>query len=241
MTPEEIRKAEELANWDFIKDSTRPEEFRDHLARFVGGTTDRYARAKLEALLWADPATRDSIEALREFLCEFPAAEHAGEATAALEVQEKAAEAMRQAEENTRAETEAWARVAASTDLGEVQAFLRDWPDGAHAADAKRIQQLDTRRGMMKALVFFAVGLSMGLALTAWRSSAWARRNKRRAPIPTPGAAFAHPTRAVPALAAALFRVPLTPSRSYNVRYVTRHTGTPRDGWQHLHFVPPQR
>ena len=62
LTLEEIRKAEELANWDFIKDSTNAAEFRDHLARFAGGATDRYARKELEALLWADPATRSSIE-----------------------------------------------------------------------------------------------------------------------------------------------------------------------------------
>ena len=37
LTPEEIRKAEELANWDFIKDRQNPEDFRDHLARFAGG------------------------------------------------------------------------------------------------------------------------------------------------------------------------------------------------------------
>lgn len=61
LTPEEIRKAEELANWDFIKESTNAAEFRDHLARFEGGPTDR---KKLEGLLWADPATRASIEAL---------------------------------------------------------------------------------------------------------------------------------------------------------------------------------
>jgi WD40 repeat protein len=165
LTPEEIRKAEELANWDFIKESRRPEEFRDHLARFPGGTTDRYARTRLEALLWAVPATRASIEALRKFLDEFPAGEHAAAANAELDAQEKVAEEARQAEEMKRAETEAWARVAASADIAELQAFLRDWPDGAHAADATaRMRELRsgrlTRRGVMK-------GIGIGAAVTA--------------------------------------------------------------------------
>jgi hypothetical protein len=98
LTPEEIRKAEELANWDFIKERARPEEFRDHLARFAGGTTNRYARGKLEALLWADPATRASIEALRKFLGEFPVGEHAVEAKAVLDAKKKAVEEMQAAE-----------------------------------------------------------------------------------------------------------------------------------------------
>ncbi|MDX2263669.1 MAG: toll/interleukin-1 receptor domain-containing protein [Hyphomicrobiales bacterium] len=40
----EIRKAEELANWDFVKGKSDPAEFRDHLARFADGPTDRMAR-----------------------------------------------------------------------------------------------------------------------------------------------------------------------------------------------------
>ena len=36
LTPEEIRKAEELENWDFIKDSRSTDDFRDHIARFAG-------------------------------------------------------------------------------------------------------------------------------------------------------------------------------------------------------------
>jgi WD40 repeat protein len=166
LTAAEIRKAEELANWEFIKESARPDEFRDHLARFAGGTTDRYARRKLEALLWADPATQASIAALRKFLDEFPAGEHVAEAKAALDAQEKAAEEARQAEERKHAETEAWAGVAASADVAEIQAFLQDWPDGAHAADAKaRIWELRvsrfTRRGVMKG---FGIGAAVGAA-----------------------------------------------------------------------------
>jgi hypothetical protein len=34
LSPEHIAKAEELANWDFIKASENSEDFRDHLARF---------------------------------------------------------------------------------------------------------------------------------------------------------------------------------------------------------------
>ena len=165
LTPDEIRKAEELANWDFIKDSANPNEFRDHLARFGGGTTDRYGRKKLEALLWADPTTRFSIEALRKFLDEFPKGDYAGEAQGHLAKLEKAAEAAREVEEDKRAETEAWAKVAASTLIADFEAFLTQWPNGAHAASAKgRIKELRgglfSRRGVLK-------GFYIGAASTA--------------------------------------------------------------------------
>src|SRR5262245_56949992 len=53
LSAEEIRKAEELASWDFIKDRNEVQDLRDHLARFPGGTTERYALAKLDGLVWA--------------------------------------------------------------------------------------------------------------------------------------------------------------------------------------------
>ena len=41
LSPEQIAKAEELANWDFIKASEGSQEFRDHLARFPQGEIGR--------------------------------------------------------------------------------------------------------------------------------------------------------------------------------------------------------
>ena len=171
LTPEEIRKAEELANWDFIKDSTSAAELRDHLARFSGGTTDRYARKRLEELLWADPATRSSVDALREYLDEFSKGGHSAQAKAELAALEQAAETARQTEERKRKETEAWAKVAASTVIADFEAFLKQWPKGAHVTDAKaRIRELRgslfSRRGVLK-------GFGIGAAATATGGGIW--------------------------------------------------------------------
>jgi hypothetical protein len=84
-TPQDIRKAEELVNWKYIEDSTRPEDFRDHIARFAGGATERPARRKLEALVWAEPATRATRDALLDFLREFPDGVYAAKARAMTE------------------------------------------------------------------------------------------------------------------------------------------------------------
>ena len=55
LTPLQIHEAKELANWDFIKDSASPDEFRDHLARFALGTTEPFRlQDGWKQLLWAD-------------------------------------------------------------------------------------------------------------------------------------------------------------------------------------------
>ncbi len=136
LTPNEIRRAEELANWDFVKDRHNTADLRDHLARFVGGATERYARTKLEALVWADPATQTSIEGLRAFLDEFPKTENAEVAKARLEALERETDAAWQADAHSRAEAEAWAKVARTGDVAELKSFLKTWPSGRHAAAA---------------------------------------------------------------------------------------------------------
>jgi hypothetical protein len=56
---------------------------------------------------------------------------------------EKAAEAARLTEERRRDETEAWAKVAATTEISEFEAFLKAWPYGNHVATAKgRVREL---------------------------------------------------------------------------------------------------
>jgi TIR domain len=53
LSAEDVRKAEELASWDFVKDRNDVQELRDHLARFPSGTTERYALARLDGLVWS--------------------------------------------------------------------------------------------------------------------------------------------------------------------------------------------
>ena len=72
LTAEQIRKAEELASWEFVKDRNDVQDLRDHLARFAGGTAERYALAKLDGLVWAGLGSAPTIEQLRAYLEEFP-------------------------------------------------------------------------------------------------------------------------------------------------------------------------
>jgi molecular chaperone DnaK len=57
-------------------------------------------------------------------------------------------ERRRKEEAEAAQETEAWDAVAASADSARVEAFLREWPKGQHAASAKaRIAEFELRRG----------------------------------------------------------------------------------------------
>jgi hypothetical protein len=77
LSPEQIAKAEELANWEFIKDSSHAQDFRDHLARFAHGVCERMAWHKLEALAWAALGEAPDPVALASHLEEFPEGAHA--------------------------------------------------------------------------------------------------------------------------------------------------------------------
>jgi hypothetical protein len=90
----DVRKAEELANWDFVKDRNDVQEMRDHLARFPGGMTERYALARLDGLVWSGLGATPKIEQLRAYLDEFPKGANAGGARGRIAaLQREAAEA----------------------------------------------------------------------------------------------------------------------------------------------------
>jgi hypothetical protein len=145
LSPEQITKAEELANWDFIKESESPQDFRDHLARFPSGVTERMARAKLESLMWSALGETPGLAELESFVAEFPDAKHASEANRLLDAMRAESEAAQAAEELARRETEHWASASATDDPEAYKQFLEQWPRGLHASNAnKRLRALAT-------------------------------------------------------------------------------------------------
>jgi hypothetical protein len=78
----EVRKAEELANWNFVRDRKKILELRDHLARFPGGVTENYAMTAVDELVWASLGDKPAIPELKAYLEQFPNGEKAAEARA---------------------------------------------------------------------------------------------------------------------------------------------------------------
>lgn len=116
-SPEAIQKADELANWEFIKGRGDQGELRDHIARYSGGTTERFARAELEELAKGMLGERPEVAAIDAFLDEFPTGRYAKELTErrdrlqAVAKAAKAQAAAREARRKARAEkrAQAWA------------------------------------------------------------------------------------------------------------------------------------
>jgi hypothetical protein len=165
LTPEQIREVKEFANWRFIEGSSNPNQFRDHLARFSGGDTERFARKKLEELVWTNIETQTSIEALSAFLDEFPGGDNLLAAKLLMRELEAEREWAQRKEENKRAESEAWARVADSENIVDIERFMMAWPVGEHAAAAEaRMSALrgrpTIRRAIAKAVFYIGVGFS---------------------------------------------------------------------------------
>jgi formylglycine-generating enzyme required for sulfatase activity len=174
LSAEEIRKAEELASWDFVKERNDVQDLRDHLARFPSGTTERYAIAKLDGLVWAGLGATPLIEGLRAYVDEFPKGANAGVAQARIAVLEREAEEVRTAEQRRTKETEAWGAVAASTDRTAIEAFLVDWPQGQYAAAAQaRITELQRRSGGMRRGILLGAG-AMAAAVAFVAGGWWA-------------------------------------------------------------------
>jgi TIR domain/WD domain, G-beta repeat len=142
-SPEQISKAEELANWEFIKASESSQEFRDHLARFPQGVSERMARARLEALVWAGLPRPIDMDSVKGFLAEFPKGAHAGEANAKLAEVESQATAAHDAAEREQREMDAWASASAAGNVALLEVFQRNWPRSKYAdAARKRIKEI---------------------------------------------------------------------------------------------------
>ena len=144
LSPSEITKAEELANWEFIKGRDGAQEFRDHLARFPSGVTARYARERLEAVTWMRLAASSSLDDLKAFVAEFPEGVHGEEARARIVRLSAEAEAARILSAREAEETAAWAAASDTDRVKDYEAFLKAWPKGIHVSAAKaRIRELN--------------------------------------------------------------------------------------------------
>jgi len=153
LSPVQIAKAEELANWDFIKGSKNAQDMRDHLARFPGGVTEKFAQIRLEELVWAGLGIAPTLDQLTDFLDEFPAGAHAKAASDRRAGWEQEVAAQREANERAQREDEAWAAASNASDAAAVGAFLKEWPQTRHTKAARaRIRALTsapTRRRLL--------------------------------------------------------------------------------------------
>jgi hypothetical protein len=153
LSPEEARKAEELANWDLITGRGQPQDLRDHIARFPDGITAVYALTGLET------------PALQAFLDEFSRGANSGEARAKLAELERVQAKAKEAEELKRRETDAWAAASGADTLIASRAFLKDWS----SSKSLHVQAAQTRLKELKSapsrlVGFAAVGAAVGVA-----------------------------------------------------------------------------
>lgn len=178
LTSEEIRKAEELASWEFIKSVSDPVELRNHLARFPGGTTDRYVRAALEEVMWRGLGASPTLQELQTFLAEFPKGKHAGEAATRCDTLATAAAEAAAAEDRERRETEAWAKASSENTIEAYKAFLAEWPRGerANSADRQLGALIAPTGSLFRSFGIFAVIALIAVGWTAYQSSEVKRR-----------------------------------------------------------------
>jgi hypothetical protein len=166
-----------LTKWDFIKNSANRNDSIEFLNSNPPEDLAQLAAKSLERLDWRNVSANPNIEGLEWFLQQHPSGEYAPDAqqelqqlkeearlTAERQAQEARQRAERQAQEKRdaekrrREETEAWANVAASTRISELEAFLNAWPNGEHAASAEvRVRKLRHSRAVWGPITFGSV------------------------------------------------------------------------------------
>lgn len=99
------------------------------------------ALGKLEKVLWRDVGAKPSIVGLTSFLAEFPEGAHAREARARVEALQKAEAEEHASRAREQKELVAWNAVRETIDPDTLQAFLKEWPDSPHKAEALRLRK----------------------------------------------------------------------------------------------------
>ncbi len=191
ISPEQIRKAEELNNWEFVKQRKDTADLRDHIARFAGGSTERYARDALEGIVWTSLGGSPTESQLKDFLDEFPKGVNsvaarerfaaieaaASEARVAAETEAAAAKA---AEQEMQRDIVEWATASSTDTVAAYRSYLQNWPMGQHAQAARareRALSLGPTKSRLKRSVGIGTGVGFAIALVGWLlhpySEAW--------------------------------------------------------------------
>ncbi|MEO1329969.1 MAG: TIR domain-containing protein [Pseudomonadota bacterium] len=177
LSPEEVAKAEEMANWQYIQAKDDPDLFRDHLARFPTGASSPWATEKLETLAWArlDAGAPDEA-ALDAFLSDFPTGAHAAAARARRDALRAEAAAEQEAARRLAEAETAWGAVKDSADPATLRAFAAQHPDSPHAAEAARLARALSRGGWTRRAALVGVGtVGLGGAVAAYENRRWIR------------------------------------------------------------------
>lgn len=153
---------EEFARWEIIKASENDQDFRDHLVRFPKGVTEPMARTRLESLAWSGLAPTVDSPGLLGFLKAFPGGAHAREARSKLELLERQAAAIHEANERERRAAEAREAAKAAESL----AVLEHRPESAQTDEMPaRTDETPRRQRLSRKGIFVAAGTSVFAAI----------------------------------------------------------------------------
>ena len=171
LSPEQISAAEAVANWDFIKDSNDPEDFRNHLARYPDHEASfAWARSRLDETIWQSLDGSESASKLQAYLNEMPKGKYVAEANARLTALKETDNARKADEERRDKEYAAWEAVKGTTDPGTLQAFLSEYPRGVHATEARRLYRAMSGKSVLSnrpvqwMLAIFFLGMTAALS-----------------------------------------------------------------------------
>jgi formylglycine-generating enzyme required for sulfatase activity len=135
---------QEKEAWDLVKNSSDAEDFRFYLKEFPNGANAEKAKIRLEELAWLALRNSNDKAKVQAYLNEFPNGANASAARIKLRQMETATTTQNnpttttnQSTEDSLAELEAWNKIKNSTNPADFQAFLKTYPSGAFATQAR--------------------------------------------------------------------------------------------------------
>lgn len=160
LNPEQIITAEAVANWEFIKDSSEEENFRNHIARYQSHeASSKWARTRLEKLVWDGLEDEPEEADLLGFLDEFPDGTYAKDATAKLVHLRIEADKRQKQFERDLQEKSAWQFIKNTDDTELIEKFLNDFPNGHYTKEANFLIKTLTRQNDIWIKIVNGIGL----------------------------------------------------------------------------------
>ena len=150
LNSDQIAAAEAVANWEFIKESEDPEDFRNHIARYdMHEASMKWANMRLEELIWQDCKRQPKKETLIAYLEEFPQGRHAEIASDLLKDIKKEETIKIEKERDQLKETAAWNTVRDTDDIHALERFISNFPNGKYEKEAKRLLTAMSRKNFL--------------------------------------------------------------------------------------------
>lgn len=140
LNSDQIEAAEAIANWEFIKNNSDPEDFRNHIARYASHQASMtWALGRLDESVWNATIDENTSDMFAAYIEEFPNGKYREIAQTNLIELRRDAKIQKEKDTLRLKETAAWDALKDTDDPLLLESFLIQFPDSQDFDEAKRL------------------------------------------------------------------------------------------------------